>query len=59
MPWVNGAHVAAPVEMGAFSPLREYFVNLRQSLRPMLWVNGVHIVERETYVTGRPIGRVI
>ena len=47
-------------EMGDFSPLREYFVtlgkafvlcrrwrvNLQQSLRPMLWVNGAHVAER-------------
>ena len=29
-----------------FSPLREYFVNLRQSLRPMPVVNGARVAER-------------
>ena len=30
----------------SYSPLREYFVNFRQSLRPMPMVNGARVAER-------------
>ena len=32
---------------GCSSLLRVYFVNLRQSLRPMPWVKGAHVAEMD------------
>ena len=58
MPVVSGAHVAERRPTGVFSsPLREHFVNLRQSLRPMPVVNGAHVAERRP-MTGRPLSTV-